>query len=98
MTAEAVRDILKHPIVKKEPYQARVKCKLDTSGNNAVPFWHASGQICDKPYDLMGYKLIPKIILNHIWFMLKECEIVCLVTYFMCYTRIMSAVRSTKQR
>ena len=66
--------------MKKEPYQARVKCKLDTSGNSAVIFWDASGQRCDMPYDLMGYKLIPKKNYNHVWLMLKECGIVCLVT------------------
>ena len=80
VAADGLKEILKNPIVKKEPYQARIKCKIDTSGNSAVKCWDADGQRCELPFDLRGQKLIPKINFNHIWFMSKECGFVFLGT------------------
>ena len=71
-------ELFKHPVVKKEQYAPKLKCKIDTIGKNAVRCWDPQGQRCELPSDLRGYKLVPKITFNHIWFMSKECGIVCL--------------------
>ena len=73
-------ELFKHPIVKKEKYTPRLKCKIDTTGKNQVRCWDANNERCDLPSDLRGYKLIPRVCFNHIWFMSKECGFVCLVT------------------
>ena len=80
VTIKELHDILRHPLVKKEPYATRLRCKIDTSGKNAVRCWNADGTRCELPFDLREYKLIPKITLSHIWFMSKECGIVFLCT------------------
>ena len=73
-------ELFKHPIVKKEKYVPKIKCKIDTAGKNQVRCWDAENQRCDFPSDLRGYKLIPRVCFNHIWFMSKECGFVCLCT------------------
>ena len=73
-------ELFKHPIVKKEKYEPRLKCKIDTAGQHMVRCWNAENQKIDLPTDLRGYKLIPRVCFNHIWFMSKECGFVCLCT------------------
>ena len=73
-------ELFKHPIIKKEQYEPRLKCKIDTAGKGQVRCWDAKNQRCDLPSDLRGYKLIPRVCFNHVWFMSKECGFVVLVT------------------
>lgn len=73
-------ELFKHPIVKKEKYEPRLKCKIDTAGKNQVRCWDVKNERCDLPSDLKGYKLIPRVCFNHVWFMSKECGFVVLVT------------------
>jgi hypothetical protein len=73
-------ELFKHPIVKKEKYEPRLKCKIDLSGKNQVRCWDANNEKCALPSDLRGYKLIPRVCFNHVWFMSKECGFVVLVT------------------
>ena len=80
LTKPEIIDLFKHPIVKKEKYEPRIKCKIDTAGKNQVRCWDAQNQRCELPSDLRGYKLIPRICFNHIWFMSKELGFVCLCT------------------
>lgn len=80
MTIEQVTDCLKHPVTKKGEYKAQLRCKLDTSGTHAVRCWSATGQRCDLPIDLRGYKLITRVLLSHMWCMQKDCGFVFLVT------------------
>lgn len=75
-----LQELFKHPIVKKEKYEPRLKCKIDTAGKNMVRCWDANNERCELPSDLRGYKLIPRLCFNHIWFMSKECGFVVLVT------------------
>ena len=80
ITKNEIIDLFKHPIIRKEQYPPKFKCKIDTAGKNAVKCWDANGNRCDLPCDLRGYKLVPRICFNHIWFMSKELGFVCLVT------------------
>ena len=80
VTQKELLEILRHPLVKKEPYATRLRCKIDTSGKNAVRCWKADGTRCELPYDLREYKMIPKITLSHLWFMSKEAGVVFLVS------------------
>ena len=73
-------ELFKHPIVKKEKYEPRLKCKIDTAGQHMVRCWNANNEKIDLPSDLRGYKLIPRVCFSHIWFMSKECGFVCLCT------------------
>ena len=75
-----LQELFKHPIVKKEKYDPRIKCKIDTAGKNQVRCWDAKNERIDLPSDLRGYKLIPRVVFNHVWFMSKECGFVVLVT------------------
>ena len=75
-----LQELFKHPIVKKEKYEPRLKCKIDTAGKNMVRCWDANNERCELPSDLRSYKLIPRLCFNHIWFMSKECGFVVLVT------------------
>ena len=75
-----LHELFKNPIVKKEKYEPRLKCKIDTAGKNQVRCWDAKNERCDLPSDLRGYKLIPRVCFNHVWFMSKECGFVVLVT------------------
>ena len=75
-----LQELFKHPIVKKEKYEPRLKCKIDTAGKNMVRCWDANNERCELPSDLRGYKLIPRVVFNHVWFMSKECGFVVLVT------------------
>ena len=81
ITRHEIMDLFKHPIIKKEQYPPKFKCKIDTApGKNQVKCWDAQNQRCELPSDLRGYKLVPRICYNHIWFMSKELGFVCLVT------------------
>ena len=80
ITKNEIIDLFKHPIIRKGDYPPKFKCKLDTTGKNQVRCWDAQNQKCELPSDLRGYKLIPRICFNHIWFMSKELGFVCLVT------------------
>ena len=75
-----IMELFKHPIIRKGDYPPKFKCKIDTAGKNQVRCWDANGNRCDLPSDLRGYKLVPRISFNHIWFMSKELGFVCLVT------------------
>ena len=75
-----LQELFKHPIVKKEKYEPRLKCKIDTVGKSQVRCWDSKNERCDLPSDLRGYKLIPRVCFNHVWFMSKECGFVVLVT------------------
>ena len=80
ITKNEIIDLFKHPIIRKGDYPPKFKCKLDTTGKNAVRCWDAQNQRCELPSDLRGYKLIPRICFNHCWFMSKELGFVCLCT------------------
>ena len=80
LSPEQVVDTLKHPIIKKGDYRSQIRCKLDTSGSNSVRCWSTTGQRVALPEDLRGYKLLPRIVLSHMWCMTKECGFVFLVT------------------
>ena len=80
LTTPEIIDLFKHPIIRKGDYPPKFKCKLDTTGKNQVRCWDANNQRCELPSDLRGYKLIPRICFNHIWFMSKELGFVCLCT------------------
>jgi len=80
MTAAQVAECLKNPVTKKGDYKAQLRCKLDTSGTHAVRCWSPTGQRCELPADLKGYKLVPRLLLSHLWCMQKECGFVFLVT------------------
>ena len=80
ITKNEIIDLFKHPIIRKEQYPPKFKCKIDTAGKNQVRCWDAQNQRCELPTDLRGYKLIPRICFSHIWFMSKELGFVCLVT------------------
>ena len=80
ITKNEIIDLFKHPIIRKGDYPPKFKCKIDTAGKHAVKCWDANGNRCELPSDLRGYKLVPRICFNHIWFMSKELGFVCLVT------------------
>ena len=74
-----LQELFKHPIVKKEKYEPRLKCKIDIAGKNMVRCWDAKNERCDLPSDLRGYKLIPRVCVNHVWFMSRDAGFVILV-------------------
>ncbi len=80
ITVEQVSECLKHPITQKGDYKAQIKCKLDTTGVNAVRCWNAEGERCQLPTDLRAYKMVPRILLSHLWCMQKDYGFVFLVT------------------
>ena len=80
ITKNEIIDLFKHPIIRKGDYPPKFKCKIDTSGKQQVRCWDSQNQRCELPSDLRGYKLVPRICFNHIWFMSKELGFVCLVT------------------
>ena len=80
MTIDQVADCLKNPITKKGDFKPQLRCKIDTSGMHAVRCWSCTGESCDLPADLRGYKLIPRVLLSHLWCMQKECGFVFLAT------------------
>ena len=80
VSKDELLELFKHPIIRKEQYAPKFKCKIDTEGKNAVRCWDAQNQRCDLPSDLRGYKLIPRVCFNHVWFMSRDAGHVCLVT------------------
>ena len=80
VSKDELLELFKHPIIRKDGYPPKFKCKIDTAGKNQVRCWDAQNERCDLPSDLRGYKLIPRVCFNHVWFMSKECGLVCLVT------------------
>ena len=80
MTDEQVADTFRPPVTKKGDFHPHLRCKINTSGAAAVRCWDASGKSMSLPPDLKSYKLVPRIMISHLWCMARECGFVCVVT------------------
>ena len=73
-------ELFKNPVVKKQNYEPRIRCKIDLAGKNQVRCWNEKNERCEMPSDLRGYKLVPRLTFSHLWFMSRECGFVVLVS------------------
>ncbi len=80
MTVEQVTDSFRPPVSKKGEFRPHLRCKINTSGTGAVRCWDAGGVSVPLPPDLKNYKLVPRIMLSHLWCMARECGFVMVVT------------------
>jgi hypothetical protein len=80
MSAEQVADTFRPPVTKKGDFHPHLRCKINVAGAAAVRCWDAAGKSVPLPPDLKSYKLVPRIMLSHLWMMARECGFVMVVT------------------
>ena len=80
MTLQQATDSFRPPVTKKGDYKPHLRCKMNTSGTGAVRCWNADGKCVPLPGDLKNYKVVPRILISHLWMMARECGFVMVVT------------------
>ena len=86
MSREQVSDSLRNPVTQRGGYQPHLRCKLRPS---SLRVWDASGKIREGglPSDLRGYMLVPRITIEKLWMMSRECGLVLQVSDLMILDR-----------
>ena len=73
---EKICEMYHSPVVQKDGYPPRLRCKINVSGAYAARGWDAAHQRTELPEDLRHVEVIPRIAVNHLWIMSKECGFV----------------------
>jgi len=73
MTREQVSESLRSPVTQKGSFRPHLRCKIRPS---SVRCWTAEGRIRSLPEDLRPYKLVPRVSLDRMWIMSRECGLV----------------------
>ena len=68
-STEQIQDMYKSPLNVKQGYAALLKAKVNTTGNNAIRFWDADGELTDEPTDWKTTKIIPQLCIRNMWLM-----------------------------
>ena len=68
-STEQIQDMYKSPLNVKQGYAALLKAKVNTTGNNAIRFWDADGELTDEPTDWKTTKIIPQLRIRQLWLM-----------------------------
>ena len=86
MSTEQVSESLRNPVTQRAGYQPHLRCKLRPS---SVRVWDAYGKIREGglPSDLRGYRLVPRITIEKLWIMSRECGLVLQVSDLMILER-----------
>ena len=86
LSKEQVVESLRSPVTQRGSYQPHVRCKIRPS---SVRVWDASGKIREGglPADLRGYRLVPRVVLEKLWIMSRECGLVLQVQDLMILER-----------
>ena len=86
MSKEQVSDSLRNPVTQRGGYQPHLRCKLRPS---SVRVWDSYGKIREGglPSDLRGYRLVPRITVEKLWIMSRECGLVLQVSDLMILER-----------
>ena len=79
MTRDQVMESIKSPVTQREGFQPHLRCKIRPS---SVRVWDEYGRVREGglPADLRGYKLVPRIVIEKLWIMSRECGFVLQVT------------------
>ena len=79
MTLDQVMESIKSPVTQRDGYQPHLRCKIRPS---SVRVWNEDGRIREGglPTDLRPYKLVPRVVIEKLWIMSRECGLVLQVT------------------
>ena len=79
MTLDQVMESIKSPVTQRDGYQPHLRCKIRPS---SVRVWNEDGRIREGglPADLRPYKLVPRVVIEKLWIMSRECGLVLQVT------------------
>ena len=86
MTREQISESIRSPVTQRGGYQPHLRCKLRPS---SVRVWDASGKLREGglPSDLRGYDLVPRVAIEKMWIMSRECGLVLQVSDLMLLER-----------
>ena len=86
MSKEQVAESLRSPVTHRGGYQPHLRCKIRPSN---VRVWDAFGRIRESglPSDLRGYRLVPRVVIEKLWIMSRECGLVLQVSDMMVLER-----------
>ena len=75
MSRDQIAESLRSPVTQRGGYQPHLRCKIRPS---SVRVWDANGKIRGGglPSDLRGYGVVPRIAIEKLWIMSRECGLV----------------------
>ena len=80
MSREQVFETIRHPVTQRGGYQPHIRCKIRPS---SVRVWDSDGKSRSLPSELRQYNLAPRITIEKLWIMSRECGLVLQVTDLM---------------
>ena len=80
MSREQVFETIRNPVTQRNGYQPHIRCKIRPS---SVRVWDSEGKSRPLPDDLRQYDLVPRITIEKLWIMSRECGLVLQVTDLM---------------
>ena len=80
MTQDQVSESLRSPVTQKGSFRPHLRCKIRPS---SVRVWDGERRARPLPCDLRPYNLVPRLTLERLWIMSRECGLVFQVTDIM---------------
>ena len=80
MSREQVFETIRNPVTQRNGYLPHIRCKIRPS---SVRVWDSEGKARALPDDLRHYNLVPRITIEKLWIMSRECGLVLQVTDLM---------------
>ena len=80
MTRDQVSESLRSPVTQKGSFRPHLRCKIRPS---SLRVWDGERRARALPNDLRGYKLVPRLTLERLWIMSRECGLVFQVSDLM---------------
>ena len=86
MSREQIADSFRSPITRRTGYGPHIRCKIRPSN---IRVWDAYGKIREGglPNDLRNYMLVPRMSIEKLWIMSRECGLVLQVCDLMILER-----------
>ena len=69
VTHAQLKEMYKSPLHRKEGFLPLLKTKVNTSGNHAVRFWDARGELTIEPLEWRTTAIIPNLHIKSLWVM-----------------------------
>ena len=80
MSREQVSETMRNPVTQRASYQPHLRCKIRPA---SVRVWDGDGKQRTLPADLRQYNLVPRITIEKLWIMSRECGLVLQVSDLM---------------
>jgi hypothetical protein len=80
MSREQVFETIRNPVTQRSGYLPHIRCKIRPS---SVRVWDSEGKARPLPDDLRQYNLVPRITIEKLWIMSRECGLVLQVSDLM---------------